>query len=185
VKSPHPAPWVIVVTLVPIALVVVGVALFWPRAAPPLERADLEADPAFALQMPGADELAHVGGDRRFEFGGAFEQQPFAGHIYGATATSADVYSYYESELERLGWLKQSPPYPRSSAELENRLYCKTGLGFRLAIKNKDTAFQAAFYRGREYTTVFDARLHPNDPKSPCPLPPRPPRLTPGLTTRP
>src|SRR5688572_16990354 len=169
--------------LVPIALVVVGVALFWPRATLPLERADLEAEAAFTLQMPGADELARIGGDRRFTWEG--EQQPFAGHIYGTTATSADVYSYYESELERLGWLKQSLPYSRSSAELENSLYCKKGRQFRLAIKNKDTAFQAAFYRGRVYTTVFDARLHPHDPKSPCPLPPRPPRLTPGLTTRP
>jgi hypothetical protein len=183
VKSAHPAPWMVVVALVPVAVFVVGVALVWPRATPPLERADLESDAAFALHMPGADELARVGGDRIFTFEG--EQNPFAGHIYGTTATSADVYSYYESELERLGWLKQSPPYPRSSAELENRLYCKTGLGFRLAIKNKDTAFQAAFYRGRDYTTVFDARLHPHDPKSPCPLPPRPPRVSPGLTTRP
>jgi hypothetical protein len=172
----------VVVTLAPIALVVVGVALFGPRAPLPLERADLEADAAFALRMSGADELARVGGDRFFSLAGG-EQEPFAGHIYGTTATSADVYSYYESELERLGWLKQSPPYPRSSAELENRLYCKKGLGFRLAIKNMDTAFQAAFYRGRQYTTVFDASLHPHDPKSPCPLPPRPPRLTPGLTT--
>jgi hypothetical protein len=162
---------VIVVTLVPIALVVVGVALFWPRAAPPLERADLEAEAAFALQMPGADDLRYFGGDRRFKLGGAFEQSPFAGHTYGTTATSADVYSYYESELARLGWLREGPNYFGSSTDLEGRLYCKKGLMFRVAIKDKDRAFQLAFYRGRTYTTVFEASVHPNDPKSPCPRP--------------
>jgi len=166
------------VTLVPIALAVVGVALFWPRAAPPLERADLEADAAFALQMPGANDLGHFGGDRRFKLGGDFEEQPFAGHTYGTTAASAEVYSYYEVELARLGWLRESPFYSGSSTDLDGRLYCKKGLGFRLAIKNKETAFQVAFYRGRTYTTVFEASLHPNDPKSACPR-------TPRLTTRP
>jgi len=164
------------VTLVPVALVFVGVAMFWPRASAPLERADLEAEAAFAVQMPGADELARVGGDRRFTLEG--EQNPFAGHIYGTTATSADVYAFYETELARLGWRKQLPPYPRSTAELENRIYCKIGAEFRLAIKNQDTAFQAGFYRGRTYTTVFDATVLSGDPRSPCPLLPRSPRPT-------
>jgi hypothetical protein len=161
----------VVVTLAPIALVVVGVALFWPRAAPPLERADLEADAAFALHMPGADDLGYFGGDRRFKLGGSFEDPPFAGHTYGTGAARAEVYSYFEVELTRLGWLRESPFYIGSSTDLEGRLYCKKGLGFRLAIKDKDRAFEAAFYRGRTYTTVFQSSLHPNDPKAPCPRP--------------
>jgi len=165
-----------VASLVPLVLVLVGFALFWPRATLPLERADLEADAAFALQMPGADELARVGGDRLSTLEG--EQFPFAGHIYGTTAPSADVYAFYEAELTRLGWRAQTPPYPRSSVELENRIYCKSDAEFRLAIKNMDTAFQGAFYRGRTYMTVFDARLLPNDRRAPCPLPPTRPRST-------
>jgi hypothetical protein len=172
----HPASWVVVLALVPVAFVVVAVAMLWPRAITPFERADLETDPAFALQMPGADELARVGSDRRFTLDG--EQVPFAGHIYGTTATSADVYAFYESELARLGWQKQALPYPRSSAELENRIYCKTGAQYRLAIKNKETAFRTEFYRGRVYTAVFDARLTAEDPGAPCPLPPLTPRPT-------
>jgi hypothetical protein len=156
--------------------IVAAVVMLWPRASTPFERSDLEADAAFALHMPGADELSRVGGDRLFTLEG--EQVPFAGHIYGTTATGTDVYTFYESELARLGWRKQALPYPRSSAELENRLYCKAGTEFRLAIKNKETAFRSEFYRGRVYTAVFDARLIAVDPSSPCPLPPLTPRPT-------
>jgi hypothetical protein len=166
----------VVLALAPIMFIVAAVVMLWPRAIMPFERADLEADATFDVQMPGADELARVGGDRRFTLDG--EQVPFAGHIYGTTATSADVYAFYESELARLGWHKQALPYPRSSAEIENRLYCKTGAEFRLAIKNKETAFRPEFYRGRVYTAVFDARLIAVDPRSPCPLPPLTPRPT-------
>jgi hypothetical protein len=97
---------------------------------------------------------------------------PFAGHIYGTTAAGPDVYAFYEAELERPGWRKQALPYPRSTVELENRLYCKSGAQFRLAIKDKDRAFRSEFYGGRTYTTVFDARLIAADPLAPCPLPP-------------
>lgn len=82
------------------ASAVIGV-VFWSQSRAPLERPDLEADPAFALRMPGADELARVGGDRELTIDGP--QTPFAGHIFGTTATSAEVYAFYERELARLG----------------------------------------------------------------------------------
>ena|SRR5687768_1790897 len=170
--------------LVPVALVVVGVAMLWPRAPLPLERADLEADAAFALQMPGADDLGYFGGDRRFKLGGSFEDPPFAGHRYGTGAAKAEVYSYYEVELARLGWLRVGPHYFGSSTDLEGRLYCKKGRDFRVAIKDKVRA--SHLYVGRTYTTIFETSLFPNDPNSPCPRSPRPaPTPTPTLTARP
>src|SRR6266508_2426572 len=119
------------VALISLAAVAVG-AVAWARSNVPLERADLEADPSFSLRMQGADELALVGSDRLFTFEG--ERPPFAGHIYGTMATSADVYAFYERELARLGWQLEAPPFLRSSAELENRVYCKRKVEFRLAI---------------------------------------------------
>jgi hypothetical protein len=150
-----------------IAGIVGGIA--WSRASAQLERADLEADPAFALRLSQADELARVGADRTITLEG--EQPPFAGHIYGTSGTSAEVYAFYEVELARLGWRPQRPPYPRSTAELESRLYCKSRVEFRLAIKDKETAFRPEFYQGHVYTTVFDARLRAIDPNASCPLP--------------
>lgn len=88
-------------------------------------------------------------------------------------------YMFYARELARLGWRVDTPPHAMSSAELENRLYCKSKASFRLAIKNKETAFQPAFYRGRSYTTVFDARLIAADPKASCPRPGLGPPATP------
>lgn len=162
-----------VLALISVAAVAGG-AVAWSRTNAPLERSDLEADAAFSMRMPGADELARVGSGRLFTLEG--EKPPFAGHIYGTSATSADVYQFYERELARLGWQPQTPPYPSSTVELENRLSCKRKLEFRLAIEDKDRAFRAAFYHGKAYTTVFDARLRAIDPTIGCPMQP----FTPG-----
>jgi len=147
--------------------VVVGFAL-WSGANAWLDLAVLQADPAFALRMPGSDELAEVGTEQ--EFGIEGRTSAFAGHISGTVATSADVYAFFDRELGRLGWRLDTPPFSRSTAEIENRLYCKRKASFRLAIKDS-SAFQAAFYRGKSYTTVFDARLIAVDPKTACPRP--------------
>lgn len=120
--------------------------------------------------MDGADELAEVGGEARIGIDGS--TPTFAGHTFGTTATSAEVYAYYERELARLGWRAELPPFSRSSVELENRLYCTGKASFRLAIKDRDRAFQPAFYRGRTYVTVFDATLIAVNPGQPCPRPP-------------
>ena len=159
---------VMIVALVVAVGAVVG-ARAWSQANDPLALADLRADPAFALRMPEAEELAQVGGEDTVGIDGS--RPAFAGHIYGTAATSADVYGFYERELGRLGWRPETPPYSRSTAELENRLYCESKISFRLAIKNKATAFEPAFYRGRSYATVFDARLIAADPKATCPRP--------------
>ena len=73
----------------------------WSQANDPLALADLRADPALALRMPEAEELAEVGGEDTVGIDGS--RPAFAGHIYGTAATSAEVYAFYERELGRLG----------------------------------------------------------------------------------
>lgn len=153
------------------AIFAVG-SFLWVRSMSPLRYSDLRNDPAFALRMDGADELAEVGGEARTGVDGS--TPTFAGHIFGTTAASAQVYAYYERELTRLGWHAQPPPFAMSTAEIENRLYCTDKASFRLAIEDRDRAFQPAFYRGRTYATVFDATLIAVGPGQPCPRRPLP-----------
>ncbi|OGO73525.1 MAG: hypothetical protein A3G84_07310 [Chloroflexi bacterium RIFCSPLOWO2_12_FULL_71_12] len=130
--------------------------------------AELQADPGYALVMPGADLLATVGDRRISTITGP--QPAFAGHIFGTFASSDEVYAWYEAELSRLGWSKDRA-FGRSTVELENREYCRPGSGarFRLAIKDKDRAFREELYKGRDYVTVFDARLMAVPMNAPCP----------------
>lgn len=132
----------------------------------PLERRDLERDVASNLRMSGADELAHVGDERRTTIEGA--QRPFEGRIFGTMATAEEVFAFYGRELMALGWQRQQA-VGRSTVELDLRSWCKPKIWFRLAIVDRARAFQPAFYRGRDYTTVFDATLIGTDPKSACP----------------
>ena len=136
------------------------------------DHADLVADPAFALRPPDSDQLLEVGDDAFHGIDGSYDA--FAGHVFGTTMSSADVYAWYERELARLGWRTEPPPYARSTTEIENRLYCRSGATFRLAIEDKTRAFQPALYKGKDYTTVFDATLMAADPRSACPRAPLP-----------
>jgi hypothetical protein len=148
-----------------VAIVVVS------RPAPrTLTYADLKADPAFALRMADSDVLLETGSEAERGIDGSTEA--FAGHVFGTSATSAEVYTFYERELARLGWRPERGPYSRSGVELENRDYCKSGATFRLAIKDKNRAFQPSLYKGKDYVTVFDAALLGTDPRQQCPLPP-------------
>ncbi len=150
------------------------------RTTPPKRptRLDLQNDPAFALRLPDSDVLLEVGSEAQEGIDGS--TPAFAGHVFGTSATSTDVYAFYERELGRLGWHVQTPPYGIGSTELENRLYCRSGASFRLAIDDNERAFQPSLYKGRSYTTVFDATLLSSDPAAACPRP----TLTPVPTIR-
>lgn len=117
--------------------------------------------------MPGADELAHVGDERHNSIEGP--QPPFEGFIFGTLSSRDTVYTFYEGELARLGWKREPRVLGMSTVELEVREYCMPRVVFRLAIKDKARAFQPDFYRGRDYVTVFDARLIGVDPTGKCP----------------
>lgn len=158
----------------PLAVVGIAVAfaawMIWSTPPKTPDHADLVADPAFALRPPDSDQLLEVGDNAFQGIDGGYAA--FAGHVFGTTMSSAEVYAWYERELARLGWRIQPPPYSRGSAEIENRLYCRPGASFRLAIDDKTRAFQPALYKGKDYTTVFDATLIAADPRSACPRPP-------------
>lgn len=132
----------------------------------PLERVDLVEDPAAGLRMPAADELAHVGDERRTTIDGP--QRPFEGRIFGTMATAEEVFAFYDRELTSVGWQRRLA-LGLSTVELDLRSWCKPKVWFRLAIKDKERAFQPGFYRGRDYTTVYEATLIGTDPTSPCP----------------
>jgi hypothetical protein len=153
-----------------VAVIAVVAVVLWRPGVKPFTHADLLADPAFALRLPASDQLLEVGSDASSGIDGSVAA--FAGHIFGAAATSADVYVFYERELARLGWLVEPPPYARATTETDIRLYCKVGVIFRLAIDDKAKAFAPSVYKGKDYVTVFDATLVANDPSFPCPRPP-------------
>ena len=124
-----------------------------------LERSDLVKDPAVALRMPGADQLGHVGGERIKTLDG--EQQAFEGYIFGTAASTDEVFVFYTQELARLAWKPNGSMVGASGVELDLRWWCTSKVAFRLGIKDKARAFQPAFYRGKDYATVFDATLLP------------------------
>lgn len=136
-----------------------------------LERSGLVKDPAVALRMPGADQLGHVGGERIKTLDG--EQEPFEGYIFGTAASTEEVFAFYEQELGRLGW-KPNGSAGMSTVELDVRWWCSPKISFRLGIEDKARAYQPGFYKGKSYTTVFDARLLPYGGTT-CPRPSPPP----------
>ena len=156
---------IVAVALVGVAAIVAIIAV---SATPKtLTHADLVGDPAFALKPAGADQLLEVGSEAQQGVDGS--APAFAGHIFGTRSTSAEVYAFYERELGNLGWRAEPPPFARTTVEIENRLYCRAGRIFRLAIEDKNRAFQPSFYKGVDYVTVFDARLVSDDPHATCP----------------
>ncbi|HYR94983.1 MAG TPA: hypothetical protein VEP48_12345 [Methylomirabilota bacterium] len=160
-----------------VALIVALAAILWTRENTPLDHAALRSDPAFAIRMPGADELAEVGSDAQAGIDGSFAA--FAGRVFGTMSPSSEVYRFYERELGRLGWYIDPPPYSMSTVEIENRSYCEKKVWFRLAINDKSKAFQPSFYNGRDYVTVFNATLIAVDAGAPCPRPLPNPEPTP------
>jgi len=133
-----------------------------------LERSDLVKDPAVALRMPGADQLGHVGGERIKTLDG--EQPPFVGYIFGTAASTEEVFAFYARELARLGW-KPNGGAGRSTVELDLRWWCTSKVAFRLGIEDKARAYQPGFYKGKDYATVFDARLIAYGAITTCPRP--------------
>lgn len=135
-----------------------------------VDRATLLKEPAVQVRFPGAVELAHVGAERVTTFEGP--QSAFDGYILGTDAEAEVVHSFYARELGRLGWIPESTTR-RSTAELAAWWWCKSGITYRLAIKDQKSAFQPEFYRGQTFRTVFDASLVSRGRSVPCTNDPR------------
>lgn len=124
---------------------------------PSLERSELVADPASRLRMPGAEELAHFAREREFTVEGpAFS---FDRYLFGTMATTDEVVASYDRELRRLGWTPDRFAVVSGTTDLRVRGWCKPRMAFRVAEKDQDVAFNPSIYRGKTYTTFFDAGL--------------------------
>ena len=124
---------------------------------PYLPLAALEAEEASRLQLPDAEVLRRVGGERFNNITGP--QGSFTGAVYGTQATQAEVFAFYQRELTRLGWQVDFPPTP-SSGDLPNgRGWCKPRLFFRLVVYDPRRYERTGISDGARFGTVFDARL--------------------------
>lgn len=140
-----------------------------------VDRATLLRDPAASLRLPGVTELAHVGDERRTTVDGP--QPAFDGYLLGTQASDGEVFSYYDAELRRLGWLSDRLVAIPSTVEFRAWGWCKAGMNFRLGIEDPKKAFTPEFLGGRSFTTVFDARISSRGalacPYQPTPFPSR------------
>ena len=141
-----------------------------PAAAHPYAPlADLQREPAAALVMPGADELARGGEERRQVLG-----RPKAagvGVAFGTQASAEDVFAYYDRELRALGYTFIPNGVVPATTEFEAWGWCKPAAAFRVGIKNQAKAFEPSFLQGRSYRTVFSADLTGRIASQPCPTP--------------
>src|SRR5258708_9571014 len=80
--------------------------------------AALQRESAASLRMPDVVELGHFSGDKRSTLEGS--QPAFDGRVFGIQVAEADVRSFYDRELTRLGWqadrLAPSPRNPQPAA---------------------------------------------------------------------
>jgi hypothetical protein len=129
-------------------------------------RDTLAADPAAALRMSGADELAHIGDQSRTSADGT--TPAFEGRIFGTQAAASNVREFYSQQLAALGWRPDDRGVVRSSVELGVSGWCRPERTFRLAFKDPQRAFTPEFYHGQTYTVVFDARLIASTPSDGC-----------------
>ena len=124
---------------------------------PYLPLAALKAEEASRLQLPDAEVLRRVGGERFNNVTGP--QGSFTGAVYGTQATQAEVFAFYERELTRLGWLADGPA-PMGSGELSGgRGWCKPRLFFRLVVYDPQRYDRTGITDGARFRTVFDASV--------------------------
>lgn len=131
-----------------------------------VDRATLLRDPAAKLRFPGAVELGHVGGEREDTFEGP--RGAFDGYILGTQVSEQEVFAYYATELERMGWLRDPLVGTRATTELMAYGWCKGRMNFRLGIEDQPRAYRPEFYRGHRFATVFSATIDSRRLSRPC-----------------
>jgi hypothetical protein len=114
---------------VALAIAVVGCG---PTNTPDYDQ--LRADPAFAIQMPGAEAIGEGGARRVYTFEG--QQPAFVWRTYGSDANASEVYAYYTREVERLGWI-YTGSNGRATTELDVRFWHKLYGFIRIAIQDQ------------------------------------------------
>lgn len=123
---------------------------------PYLPLSALQAEPASRVVMPGTELIRRVGGER---FDNVTGPEPsFTGADYGAQVAREDVFVFYDHELSRLGWLRDSDPI-LVSGESVTRGWCKPNMRFRLAIYDPRRYDRVGIEGGERFTTVFRAAV--------------------------
>jgi hypothetical protein len=112
----------------------------------------LRADPAFAIQMPGAEVIGEAGTRRAFTFEG--QQPAFASRTYRTDESASDVYAYYTREVERLGWI-YTGSNGRATTELDVRFWHKPYGFIRIAIQDQGKLGPGSGW----YPTRFDVSI--------------------------
>lgn len=131
--------------------------------------AALEDEPASKLAIPDAEVIRRVGGERFQNITGP--EPSFTGAVLGVQIASDSVLAFYDRELLRLGWQRDSDPIA-SSGESVTRGWCKPKMRFRLAIYDPSRYARVGIERGERFKTVFDASLLAA--RGPCPDVPSP-----------
>ena len=121
---------------------------------------DLAGDPAYALRMPGSEDLGSGGGDTNNFLGR--NDFAFATRTFGVEVAPQEVFAYYDRELARLGW-QSYPSRVSSSLHLQDRWYCRSGAVIDLATIDQTRSSLPA------HKTIFDVALLATPPGEACP----------------
>ena len=132
--------------------------------------ADLQREPAAALQLPGSTELARNGQERevfRFRPRGAI-----IGSSFGTTEGQDAVFAYYDRELRALGYTDATIGFLPSQNELALRGWCRPGTAVvRLAVIDQSIDYLPKDVRDGRYRTVFSVSIDGLQPTDTCPNP--------------
>lgn len=134
---------------------------------PYLPQSALQSESAAKLRYPGATQLGRVSSDRGMTFDGPLPAVD--GFVFGADVDREGLFAYYDRELRRLGWQQDGYGIYETTVETDAWGWCKPRLTFRLAIKDQSRAYDASFYKGQTYRTVFEANLQGRDADVLCP----------------
>jgi hypothetical protein len=151
---------------------------------------DLEADPAAAVIMPGAEPLPPGGAPYRAgverSCGPIHPYPAELALLYGTQASFDEVVAFYDRTLLGTGWAYQpdlfpARPSPATRASPTWAQWCKPGMTLSVVPVTMQASgtpaawdgfpHDPALLGGRSYATVYGVGLRSTDPATPCPLP--------------
>jgi hypothetical protein len=95
----------------------------------------------------------------------------FYGHVWGTQLTIDQTFSFYDAQLQAVGWVADFGP-TLGSGELRGWGWCKPRMFFRLTIFDPANYDRRGITGGTAYRVVFDASI--NGTVRVCPYTPPP-----------
>ena len=120
----------------------------------------LRAEAASELAPPGAVVLRTVQAEPFNNITG--HEAAFYGHLFGVPSPPADIHTFYDRELIRLGWRVTRAP-GLGTIETDGWGWCKPKLYFTLSILDPRGYSRIPLTGAEPYQTVIDARLAGTD----------------------